>query len=241
MAIFPQLKFDPVVQQNDQLRFDASKTVIAKPDTDAIIDVIEIAPDGVTFVEVKSTGQTLNRKEWYLDWVYTATDGVVNPIVRFTSTDARILTETYDLNVITKVDDALLTDDNDLITEEHDILSWLPEGKSSFTYIHRRSKQRILSWIEEQGHRDCYGNKYTFDDILDREEFKEWSRFLSLRLIFGFIYNARGDVYLDKYNEYSKKEATSRNRMFKFDYTGTGTDLGEIDSLRVDTSVLKRG
>lgn len=406
MAIFPQLKCDETVQLGDQVRFDVSKTVIAKPDTEASVDKIEVAPDGYNFVEIKSIGTSVYKKDWYLDWVYNsktvdlvddqedvsatnflsisdtityiaqsytadfskdivefqthakigsgtptgnlvvdivdglpsapgavlgtsesvsfadlpadnftlssfvfstpvpvvqnseyhfvirilstdsggfiffhypdadtyaggqrwsssnsgvtwlpqlhdlsfkvisqvlATDGVVNPVVRFTATDGRLISKSLPVTLVTETEDALFTDDNDLITEEHDILNWLPEGRSSFTYIHRRAKERILSWIEEQGYRDCYGNKYTFEDILDREEFKEWSRFLALRLIFGFIYNARGDVYLDKYNEYSKKEATSRNRMFKFDYNGDGLDSGSLDQIRIDTSILKRG
>lgn len=407
MAIFPQIKSDDTVQLDDQIRFDLSKTVVAKPDTDDSVDKIEFAPDGYNFIEIKPVGTTLLRKDWYLDWVYTskavdlvedfeetsatnfeslsdtvsylaqsytadftkditefqtharigggtpigtlvvdlidglpsapgavlgtsdpvafadlplddvtlssfifstpvsvvqsseyhfvirilatdsngsisfyfpavdhysggqrwtssdsgvtwiaqlydfsfkvisqisATDGVVNPVVRFTATDGRIITNSNSVTLVTLEEDALFTDDNDLITDEHDILSWLPEGQSSFTYIHRRAKQRILSWLDEQGYRDCEGNRYTFDDIVDREEFKEWSRFLALRLIFGFIYNARGDVYLDKYNEYCKKEGTSRNRMFKFDINKDNDDTTEhVETIRTDTSVLRRG
>lgn len=245
MAIFPQIKHEKIIQVGDQIRIDASKTVIAKPDTLAEIDIVEISPNNVDFVIIKASGESLNQKDWFLDWVYEdlsdATDGLVTIAVRITHTDAGVFNKTSEVNLLTEAEDNLFTTDFDLLSEEHDILEWLPEGYSSFTYLHRRAKNRIFSWLNEQQHFGKKGSKLTIDDVFDKSEFVEWSRYLVLKSIFNMAYNARGDVFKDKYDGYCKKEGQARTRVFSLDLDGDGVDDGDADKTNTATAFLRRG
>jgi len=168
-------------------------------------------------------------------------DCVASPTVRITLADGQVFEKTSRIELKTAEQDCLFSDDNDLVEHEHDILEWLPEGRSSFIYVHRRAKSRIFSWLEERGFKDCEGKPFTKEDVLNREEFREWSRFLALRLIFGFISNSNGDVYKAKYDEYCKKEAEVRTRMYTLDSNGDGVDSGHHDLVNLSSGILVRG
>jgi len=147
-----------------------------------------------------------------------------------------------EIEIKTEQEDCLFSDDNDLVEHEHDILEWLPEGRSSFIYVHRRAKSRIFAWLEERGFRDCNGKPFTKEDVFKREEFKEWSTFLALRLIFNFVSNSNGDIYQEKYREYCKFEADARTRMYSLDIDGDGVqDKNEHGSVSLRTGLLVRG
>lgn len=248
--IFPNIKFDKVVQECDCIRYDASHTVISKPYVYEDVRFVEISPDGVTFIEIKNIDtdtKEVRQKDWFLDWCFDtipvfATDGVVNPAIRVTATDGGIFTKSFSLTIVTKEDDCLFSEDCNLLAEEHDILKWLPAGRTSFNYVHRRAKERIFAWLEEQGHKDCYGNPLTKEDVLKASEFKEWSLYMTFRIIFFDVYNQNGDTYKDKYLEYKSREEQSRDRAFSFDVNGNGVDNGsKVDSINTSTVLLRRG
>lgn len=248
--IFPNLKFDKVVQLCDCLRFDASHTVLSKTGTDDEVEILEISPDGVTFYEVKNINtdtKEIRSKDWYLDWCYetippSATDGVVTPTVRVTATDGGVFTKAYSLQILTEEEDCLFSKDCHLEAEEHDILRWIPAGRTSFNYVHRRAKERIFAWLEEQEYKDCKGNPLTKDDILKASEFKEWSLYMVFKIIFFDVYNSQGDVYKDKYTHYLGMEKQASNRAFSFDLNGNGVDDGPgVDRIRTTSPLLRRG
>jgi len=169
-------------------------------------------------------------------------EGVVKPSVRITLDDGTVSTKETCIELKTAEEDCLFSNDQDLVEHEHDILEWLPDGRSSFIYIHRRAKERIFKWLEERGFKDCNGEAFTKEDVFDREEFREWSRFLALRLIFGFISNSNGDIYEEKYKDYCRREAESRTRMYSLDMNGDGIDSGKKEDMEnLSRTFLVRG
>lgn len=108
--------------------------------------------------------------------------------------------------------DALFSSDSDLIEHEPDLLKWLPDGKNSYKFIHRRAQELILAFLDEQGYTDIYRNKFLLDAIIDLDEVKEWSTFLALRLIFKGNQNAVDDVFGQKSAMYLDEEKRARNR-----------------------------
>lgn len=109
--------------------------------------------------------------------------------------------------------DRLFSSDLDLISEENQILKYLPAGKSSYIYVHRRAQESILEWLDQNGYVNVNEKKFTKHDIIDISEVKAWSRYLALELIFRDFGNAKDDVFKDKANFYEKKAIAARNRM----------------------------
>lgn len=108
--------------------------------------------------------------------------------------------------------DKLFSQDGDLITHEPDILNWVPEGRASFKNVARRSQGLIIAWLDERGYSNVYGDKYSKKDFLDINEVKQWSTFMTLRLIFQGMSNAIDDVFDRKSKQYQVHEEAARLR-----------------------------
>ena len=68
------------------------------------------------------------------------------------------------------------------------------------------------------------------DEILDIEEFADWSKFMTLRLIFEGLSNATDDIFHEKAVRYNHLEAQARDRArIKIDLDGDGTQESEED------------
>lgn len=220
MAIFPNLELEATVQVNDKTRLNGNKTFIS-PDEEAIT-LVEIEP--VTsggFIDVTSSK--------YLDWSYS-TDGTVTVTVRVT-TDGAPVTFSKTIEVVTEVDDKLFSTDAELVPHEPNILSFVRSGRNSFLDIHRMAQDRILTYLDEKRIWDTEGNRLTKAAITDLEEVNDWSKFLTLRLIFEGISNSVGDIFDQKAEKYKVMEHVARNRAtLRLDLDGdTDTDDSKVD------------
>lgn len=186
MAIFPDLVSDKLVAVDDRLRLDATNTI--KTPDEADITLVRIDP-GSGFIDV--TGNS--AKDWYLDWEYT-TDGAKTATVEVT-TDGAPVTKTLDITVISVADDKLFSDDQDLKSLETDIIKYLPKGRNSFKYAHREAQNQILQYFYKIGLVDVNGDKLTKDAILDVEEVRFWSKYLTHKLIFMDLSTIPGDQF----------------------------------------------
>jgi hypothetical protein len=228
MAIFANLKTENIIQVDDKVRLDATQSFVSP--NEAAISLVEINPDGSGFIDV-----TTNM---YLDWQYNEANEY-EASVRVT-TDGDPTTKTITITVISNDDDKLFSDDSLLISHEPDILKWLMDGKSSFNNIHRRSQELILAWLDEKGYVDVYGNKYTKEAIVDIDEVKQWSTFMTLRLIFESLSNAIDDIFSQKAKKYQILEFQARSRaVLRIDIDGDGiVDTGE--QLSISSGVVLR-
>jgi hypothetical protein len=141
------------------------------------------------------------------------------------------------VSVYSEDGDALFSSDADLIPHEPDILKWLPKGKNSYKYVHRRAQEMILAWLDEKGYTDIYGDKLLIDAIVDLSEVREWSKYLTLKLIFQSLKNATDDVFGEKVQNYLAEEKSARNRaVLRLDLDGDGTiEQNSTEVVRVST------
>lgn len=223
--IFPVLKLEDIVQVDDQTRLDASKSYVT-PD-EASITLIEIEPDtGLGFIDVTSS--------MYLDYQYS-TDGNKSVSVRIT-TDGSPLTLSKTLPIISSVDDYLFSSDEELTSHESDILEYVKAGRNSFLNFHRNAQDRILTYLDEHRITDLDGNRLTKAAITDIEEVNDWSKFLTLRLIFGSLSNSVDDLFRAKAEDYRTLEGVSKNRsQLRLDKDGDGN----TDTVAYDTRSLR--
>lgn len=233
MAIFPDLKVEPVVQVNDLTRLDARS--VTKSIDEAAITLVEIEPEsGAGFIDVSSSG-TLPSSSWYLDWAYS-TNGSKTASVRVTTSGAPVsLSKT--INVLTEAEDSLFSSDSDLIIHEPDILNWVREGRRSFLDYHRRSQELILDYLRINGYRTIDGSKITKAELLDKNEFKEWSVFLTLKLIMESRSNQSDDIFLQKARFYESKVVEARASVFiSYDFDKDGS-IGDNEKNIFNTSI----
>jgi len=218
--IFPTLELEQTVQTDDKTRLSAEKSYVT-PD-EASITLIEIEPEaGNGFLDVTS--------DRYLDWQYS-TDGDKSVTVRIT-TDGSPVTFSKTLPVLSAADDRLFSTDSELLPYEPNLLDWVREGRNSFLDVHRAAQDRILSWLDENRIWDNEGNRLTKEDITDLEEVNDWSKFMTLRLIFEGLSNAVDDIFNDKALRYMDMETKARNRAaFRLDRDNDGsTDETKTD------------
>jgi len=140
---------------------------------------------------------------------------------------ATTATESKYIKVLQETGDALFSNDSDLVSHEHDILKYVPPGRSSFKQTHRRVQELILAWLDEQGYVNVFGHKFTKFDIKDVEEVRQWATAMALKLIFRSVANAIDDVFSEKAKEYAIQEIVHRNRaVLRIDID----EDGEVDS-----------
>lgn len=223
--IFPVLKIENIVQVDDQTRLDARKSYTT-PD-EASVTLIEIEPDtGLGFLDITS--------QQYLDYQYS-TDGDKTISLRVT-TDGSPETITETLTITTALDDKLFSSDEELTSHEPDILEYVRAGRNSFLNVHRTAQDRILTWLDEHRITDNNGDRLTKDAIVDTEEVNDWSKFMTLRMIFEGLSNSVDDIFNAKSQGYRELEAIARNRsQLRLDKDGDG----EVDRNAYDTRTFR--
>ena len=202
--IFTHLLYESVVQASDKLRLNASKSF----SNQGAITNIEIEPDtGVGFISIFNT----NNEKWFIDWAY-GTAGAKVISVRITTDAPATVTDTYDLEVISAADDNLFSSDNDLFPFEPNLSRFLPPGKSSFKYAHRAAQEKILAWLDEQKIWKKDGTRFEKSDIVDSLDFKRWSIFQTLLIIFESNQLTTNDIFEEKRQGYESDLIEARNR-----------------------------
>lgn len=216
MAIFPFIETDSIIQVNDKFRIDSKKTFISKDEAD--ITLVEVEPEaGSGFIDITGT----SYKDWYFDWEY-ASNGEKVISVRVT-TDGVPTTKTLTVLVLSEAEDNLFSTDQELKSHESDILKYVPEGKNTFKYMHREAQKQMLEDLYRMGITDINNIKLTKEAIIDIEEVKEWSRFLTLQLIFADLQTTPNDYHQTKSEDFKKWALESRHKsILKLDFNGDG-------------------
>lgn len=176
-------------------------------------------------------------------WASPAYNGTTSFTFGVTTEGQLESSEDYYIDVYTPEGDALFSTDSDLMEEESDILKWVPPGKNTFIYSHRRAQEKILEWLDRQGFVDIFDKKLTKwaivkeNPLRDFSEVKEWSRYMVLRMIYEDVRNAPDDVIKSKRQAYESDEIAARQRLIlRIDTDGDGTvDVWE----GIDTSSIK--
>lgn len=228
--IFPKLVLESVVQINDKTRLDGTKSFISTDE--AAITLVEIEPEtSAGYVDVTSLS--------YLDWQYS-TAGTKTVTIRIT-TDGSAVSTTGTISVLSIADDALFSSDAELVQHEGDIMNYVRDGRSSFLDKHRAAQDRILGWLDEHRIWDNDNNRLTKDAVINNDEVNDWSKFLTLQIIFQELSNAIDDIFFEKSERYRKLAEASRARaVLRLDFDGDGTqEVNESRDIR-STRLLRR-
>jgi len=223
MALFPSLSIERVLQVEEKTRLNASLSFVT--DDEEVTDVL-ISPDNITFISVFNSG---DNEKWFLDWAYEA-DGFKDVAVRIVAVSGD-KTKIYSsgINVLTEEIDALLSTDNDILPFEPKIYRYIPKGKNSFIYAHRKAQERIIAYLDEQriwkDDNSRYG-KLDLSTIADpefKEQFRQWSSFETLLIIFESFQVSSDDVFQEKKLDYTALRNGARTRSaLRLDQDGDG-------------------
>jgi hypothetical protein len=219
MSIFVVLNFEPLVQVNDKTRLDLSQSYKSGPGNK--ISLYEIDPgNGSGFINVTN--------DKYLDIEYS-TPGTktiqarINNATNPPTVEDGPITKTYSIEVVTEEDDLLFSDDSMLISHEPSILLYLRKGKSSFKDIHRRAQTIILDWLDANRYWKRSNERYTKEDIVDIQDFKKWSAYLTLQLIFEGLSDKVDDKWQAKAKVYERLANEAKKRgTFRLDANSDG-------------------
>ncbi len=148
------------------------------------------------------------------DITYTGNEiETVNKLITLLASDgSNDNTVTKTLKLISPRADRLFSDDAMLTDHEHDIRRFIVQGRDTFKNKHRLAQTQIFDYMDKEGMVNIFDKKYKKQDALIPEEFRQWSKFLTLRLIFDGISNKADDVFFKKARHYQERELFFRNR-----------------------------
>jgi hypothetical protein len=235
--IFPKLNYERIVQVEDKLRLDASMSFTTKGEEITGVRIKPSELDG--FIDVFAP----HSENWFMDWAYS--DAGEKLITVEVSTEDDTIEKDFIIEVVSTEDDALLSSDQDLYPYEPTINKYLPIGKSSFIYAHRAAQTKILAYLDEQRIWKHDNSRYTKDDLIAIEDpefknqFKMWSLFQTLLIIFESSQVSVNDVFQEKRTEYEKEMRIHRNRAsLRLDSDGDG--VLDIQPRNIRTTRLLR-
>lgn len=147
---------------------------------------------------------------------------------------------TSDIKVYSVIGDRLFSTDAELQAIEDDILKWVRTGRSSFLDKHRLAQDFILDELDRLGYQDVYGERLVKAAVVDIQEVKEWSKYLTLSFIFEGISNEVGDIFEAKAKRYMDMALKKKDRMvLRLDRDRDGqVTTNEFDVVR--SAILRR-
>lgn len=234
MAIFAILQSEGTVQVGDKTRLDARQSFVSPT---VAVTLVEIKPTAASDWITVSTSD--DSSTWFLDWVYDAAASVTAS-VRLTA--GSTATGDASLTVVTSATDALFSDDADILPLEPSIKGLLPEGRSTFLNIHREAQTKILEDIYRSGIRDEDDDRLTKTAIVDVQEVSEWSKYLTLQLIFEGTSNAVDDIFAKKAEKYRALAQMAKNTAtIVLDLDGDGDADTPEERVSFTTVKVRRG
>lgn len=205
--LFPKADIDSLVQVYDKFRIDATKSFST---TDDELTEFNIYPDFVNQPLVVYDVLSESDPEcWFLDWAYE-TDGDFTVRVEMKTA---LLTKTVDyvITAITEEDDNLFSDDAMLYSYESELKKYLPEGRNSWKYLHRKAQEEILDYLYRNDKRNPDGSKITKDQIIE-DKLELWSTFETMLLIYQDIKTSNSEAFTEKLDDYDEKRGEARER-----------------------------
>jgi hypothetical protein len=205
--IFPKADLDKLVQVADMFRIDASGSFFSEGE---VITELNIYPD---FIDAPATVFNIYMEDcpedWRLDWAYeTDGDHTVKVEIK-TATDTKSVE--YTVSAITEADDMLLSSDSMIYSYESELRRFLPEGRNSWKYLHRKAQKEILDYLYRNGILNPDGTKIEKTQLI-ADKLDLWSTFETMLLIYQDLKVSNAEVFNEKLVDYSEKRADARKR-----------------------------
>lgn len=228
--LIPQLQFPETVQIDDMVRLLAIESIANGGDE---ITKVEVKVDDGAYVDV--TGNT--DEDRFLDCVFDSA-GVKTITVRLNETQEK----SKALTVLSKEDDRLFSSDADIEGLEGEIRTYLKRGFSSFNHKHREAQKKIVEELNSRGFRDSDGEEITKVNVAITKELNNWSKYLTLSLIYFDGTTAIDSMQERKARHYSSlAENASRSRQFyTIDSDGSGPDEADKQDYAFSTATMVR-
>lgn len=234
--IFPNLIFDNLVQEADKFRFIASKSFVGSGE---VLDGVRIYPDfdndPATFYDVFVENCP---EEWVLDYAYeTAGDYTVR--LELSTTTPATKVKDYTITVVTEADDNLQSSDSMLYAYESELINYLPDGRNSWKYLHRKALEEILDYLYRNGIYRYNPEESERKDLkIEKEDLKgdkleKWATFETMIMIFQDIKSSNIAFFNEKIDDYTALRNDARKiYMIKIDSNRDG----QVDEKDTPTS-----
>jgi len=222
--IFGKFKLEKIVQVDDKTRIDCTSLFTVD---EASVSLVRIKP------EASDSFYTVTSNK-YLDWQYLTEGEKIISLEITTDGAPEVFTNT--LTIISNSDDRLFSSDGDLITHEDDILNYVRSGRDSYLDKHRVAQERMLTYLNDQRIWDINGDKLGAAALLNVDEVRDWSKFLTLKIIYGSLSNQVEDIFSVKQKLYGDLASNARkSAVLRLDLNGDGNQDTNVDvrSMRI--------
>lgn len=224
MAKFGIIKSDDKVFTGDKVRVDVSESFATPDETLATISH-EISTDaGVSWYNI--------TQKKMIDWIFTSA-GTKTFTFRFT-TSAGSQLFTKDVTVLDLTAQKLFSNDNDLYKYEPEIDQYLPKKWSGWNLVHLEAQKYIMDWLDEKRIFNVNGAKYTVNDLMDKDQVRQFSLFKTLEFIFEGNVKVVGDLFSikrDHYRQLANEKAARSQLSLDFNANGLNDDSQERTDL----------
>lgn len=204
--LFPKIDTDSLVQINDMFRICA---VGSFSTSDEEITEVRIYPDYSNQPLVTFSITTQCPEDYYLDWAYETAGEYTVRVELVSASSTKEIDKT--VTAITEEVDNLQADDSCIYAYESELKKYLPEGRNSWKYIHRKALEEILDYLYRNCHLNKDGSKITKEQLITRQ-IEKWATFEAILLIYQDIKTSNSEAFNEKIDHYLQKRGDARNR-----------------------------
>jgi len=204
--LFPKIDIDTCVQINDMFRICAVGS-FATPD-DPITEV-KIYPNYIVDPLVTFSISTECPDDYYLDWAYETAGEYTVRVELISASDSRTIDKV--VTAITEEEDNLQSDDSCIYAYESELKKYLPFGRNSWKYIHRKALEEILDYLYRNCKLNKDGTKITKEQLIT-DDVQKWATFEAMLLIYQDIKSSNAEAFNEKIDYYLVKRGDARNR-----------------------------
>lgn len=204
--LFPKIDTDSLVQINDMFRICALGSFST---SDEPITEVKIYPDYTNEPTVTFTITTDCPEDYFLDWAYETAGEYTARVELVSDTSTKTIDKT--ITAITEEVDNLQSDDSCIYAYESELKKYLPEGRNSWKYIHRKALEEILDYLYRNCKLNKDGSKITKDQLITKD-IQKWATFEAILLIFQDIKTSNSEAFNEKLDHYMQKRGDARNR-----------------------------
>lgn len=211
--LFPQIKTDLVVQINDMFRISAAKSFATAGEE---VTEVNIYPDSVGQPLVVFDVYEVDQDCWLLDWAYETAGEYVIKLEIKTALDTKEIT--HNITAMTEEEDNLLSNDQEIESYENELKRYIPEGRNSWKYIHRKAQEEILDYLYRNGKLNPDYTAITKDQLKPESRLMKWATFEAMLLIYQDLKTSNAEAFNEKLSDYSIKRNEARKRyLIKYD------------------------
>lgn len=209
--LFPKANIDSLVQVADMFRIDAQGSFFTNGEE---LTEFNIYPDFANAPTTVFNVLSDCPEDHYLDWAYETAGEYSIKVEMKTLSETKAIT--YTINVITEADDNLLSTDAMVYSYESELKKYLPFGRNSWKYLHRKAQEEILDYMYRNGIFNPDGSKIEKSQLIG-DKLEKWSTFETILLIYQDIKTSNAEAFNEKLEDYSFKRNEAR-KIYKMSY-----------------------